>query len=109
VWIMPRIADRGPALDQNNNMFGTTLRVWDPAIRAWRIYWRNPVRSHFEDQIGRRSGSDIVQIGTRPDGTVTRWRFTEITPDSFHWLGEALQPDGNTWRLEGEFQARRLR
>jgi hypothetical protein len=34
--------------------------------------------------------------------------FTEITPDSFRWTGEALNPDGKTWRLEGEFRARRV-
>jgi hypothetical protein len=43
------------------------------------------------------------------DGTATRWRFTEITPNSFHWLGEALNPDGATWKLEGEFRATRIR
>src|SRR6267378_3841104 len=89
------------------NMFGTTLRSWDPTIQAWRIAWTNPVVGHREDQIGRRSGKDIVQMGTRADGTQTRWTFTEITADSFHWLGEALQPDGMTWKLEGEFRAKR--
>jgi hypothetical protein len=58
---------------------------------------------------GRRVGTDIVQIGTRPDGTPTRWMFTEITRDSFRWTGEALNPDGKTWRLEGEFRATRMR
>jgi hypothetical protein len=48
-----------------------------------------------------------VQVGARPDGTPTRWRFTEITPDSFPWLGESRKPDGQTWMLEGEFRARR--
>jgi hypothetical protein len=38
----------------------------------------------------------------------TRWTFTEIKPDSFHWLGEALEPDGKIWRLEGEFRAVRM-
>ncbi len=108
VWIMPRRADRSAQDDRTNNMYGTTLRVWDSAIQAWRITWINPVPGHREEQIGRRSGSDIVQIGARTDGTPTRWRFTEITADSFHWLGEALQPDGTTWRLEGEFRARRV-
>ena len=89
------------------NMFGTTLRVWDPTIDAWRITWRNPAGDHHEDQIGRRIGKDIVQIGVRPNGTPTRWRFTEITSDSFHWLGESLAPDGTTWILEGEFRAKR--
>ena len=108
VWIMPRVSGRGAAADKQNNMYGTTLRVWDSSIQAWRIYWRNPVQNHYEDQIGRRSGADVVQVGTRLDGTPTRWRFIEITPDSFHWLGEALEPDGTTWRLEGEFRAKRM-
>ena len=88
--------------------YGTTLRVWDPAIKAWRITWINPARNHREEQIGRRMGNDIVQIGFRSNGQSTRWRFTEITPDSFHWLGDALQPDGQTWQLEAEFRATRM-
>lgn len=109
VWIMPRCSDREPGLAKANNMYGTTLRAWDPAIQAWRIRWLNPVSGHEERQIGRRSGEEIVQVGARVDGTPTRWRFTEITSDSFHWIGEALEPDGKTWKLEGEFRARRMR
>lgn len=109
VWIMPRQTERSANDDLSMNMYGTTLRSWDPAIEAWRIAWTNPAHNHREQQIGRRVGGDIVQIGTRPDGTVTRWRFTDITPDSFHWSGEALGPDGARWQLEGEFLARRMR
>jgi hypothetical protein len=108
VWIMPRRAERAAWLDKKLNMYGSTLRVWDPTIEAWRITWRNPAGDHHEEQIGRRVGKDVVQIGTRPDGTTTRWMFTEIKPDSFHWLGESLQHDGRTWNLEGEFRARRF-
>jgi hypothetical protein len=60
-----------------------------------------------DELIGRRSGADIVQVGIHSDGTPIRWIFTEIAPDSFRWIGEALQPDGRTWKLEGEFRARR--
>lgn len=108
VWIMPRCAIRHADMDKTNNMYGTTLRVWDAAIQAWRINWVNPVTGHRETQIGRRTGKDIVQVGARADGTPTRWRFTEITANSFHWIGEALEPDGQTWNLEGEFRARRV-
>jgi hypothetical protein len=89
------------------NMYGTTMRVWVPSIQAWRITWINPAAEHREEQIGRWSGKDIVQLGIRPNGTPTRWTFTEITSNSFHWLGEALQSDGKTWTMEGEFRARR--
>jgi hypothetical protein len=109
VWIMPRLADRTAALEKHMNMYGTTLRVWDPSIKAWQITWTNPAGDHHERQIGRRIGKDIVQIGNRPNGTTTRWIFSEITANSFHWTGEALNPDGKTWTLEGDFRARRMR
>jgi hypothetical protein len=108
VWIMPRLADRTGHLDKNMNMYGTTLRVWDPSIQAWQITWTNPAGDHHERQIGRRVGNDVVQIGTRSNGTPTRWTFSEITARSFHWTGEALNPDGRTWALEGDFHARRI-
>jgi hypothetical protein len=109
VWIMPRFSERSRDSDHTNNMFGTTLRLWDPAVQAWHIRWVNPVSGHEERQTGRRVGDEIVQVGSRLDGTATRWRFTEITPNSFHWLGEALEADGRSWKLEGEFRAHRLR
>ena len=108
VWIMPRPSDRTPQSDRSHNMYGTTLRVWDPQIQAWQIRWINPVSGHEERQIGRRVGEEIVQIGARANGTSTRWRFTEITSDSFFWIGEGLRTDGKSWLLEGEFQARRI-
>jgi len=109
VWIMPRRPERGVELDRNCNMYGTTIRVWDPALQAWRVTWVNPVNGGRDELIGRWSGKDVVQVGTHSDGTPIRWIFSQITPDSFRWTGEALERDGNTWRLEGEFRARRIR
>ena len=107
-WIMPQRPNRDNRLDKKFNMYGTTLRVWDATIQGWRITWRNPAGDHHEEQIGRRVGKDIVQLGVRPDGTQTRWKFVEIADNSFHWLGESLGQDGKNWKLEGEFRARRI-
>jgi hypothetical protein len=109
IWIMPRRSERGQSLDKKLNMYGSTLRAWDSSLQAWRITWSNPAGGHFEQQIGNRSGRDIVQSGQRPDGSKTRWSFVEITDNSFHWLGESQSVNGNAWILEGEFQARRMR
>ena len=106
-WIMPPRGSR-PGPSPTQNMYGTTLRSWDPAIGAWRIAWSNPARNHYELQIGRWSGKDIVQLGARPSGVATRWMFTEITPRSFRWLGDALAADGITWLREAEFVATRV-
>ena len=108
VWIMPRRAERTADQEKTDNMYGTTFRVWDPSLQAWRITWINPVTGQHTEQIGRRVGKDIVQVGARPDGTPIRWMFTEITPDSFRWTGETLEPDGKTWKLGGEFRATRI-
>jgi len=109
VWIMPPRVERAAKLDRRHNRYGTTLRVWDSAMQAWRVTWINPVTGCRDELIGRRSGQDIVQVGTHADGTPIRWIFTEITPDSFRWTGEALEPDGKTWRFEDEFRAKRMR
>lgn len=107
VWIMPPRSQRKGAPDKKLNMYGTTLRLWDATLQAWRITWRNPAGDHHEDQIGRRDGSDIIQLGARPDGTQTRWSFREITDHSFHWLGESMAPGAKGWTLEGEFRGHR--
>jgi hypothetical protein len=107
VWILPRLSDRTASLEKSLNSYGTTLRVWDPTLQAWRVTWINPVSGRRDELIGRWSGKDIVQIGAHSDGTPIRWIFSEITHDSFRWTGEVLEPDGKTWNLEGEFLAKR--
>jgi hypothetical protein len=109
VWIMPRRAERTVNLDKRRNRYGTTLRVWDSSIQAWRVTWINPVNGRWNELIGRWSGHDIVQIGTSDDGAPIRWIFSETAPDSFRWTGEVLQSDGKTWKLEDEFRATRMR
>lgn len=107
VWIMPRLSERGAQLTKTNNTYGTTLRVWDPTLQAWRVTWINPVTGNRNELLGRGIGSDIVQIGALADGTPIRWIFSEITPDSFLWSGETLNADGNSWKLQSQFRARR--
>ena len=108
VWTMPPRSQRNGQLPKDGNRYGSTLRIWDAALQAWRVTWFNPVTNRRDELIGRRIGNDLVQVGTHSDGTPIRWIFTETTPDSFRWLGEALEADGKTWRLEAEFRARRV-
>jgi hypothetical protein len=94
---------------ESKAMSSTLVCVWDASIAAWRITYINPVTGQRDELIGRRIGEDIIQVGTHQEGTPIRWNFTAITPNSFRWTGEALEPDGITWRLEGEFIAHRIR
>ena len=109
VWIVPPRGElrRGDAA-ANVNSYGTTLRVYDPRIDAWQIQWTDPVTQNFLQMVGREQGDDIVQLGTRPDGQLIRWRFTEITRNSFRWTGEISADQGASWRLHVDFSARRV-
>jgi hypothetical protein len=107
VFINPRRADRGPSMPRFANWFGTTLRVYDPRMRAWRVSWLNPQDGVRAELVGRREGSTIVQEGKFPDGTPIRWTFSEITDSSFRWRGERWERDG-TWRLQVELRGRRM-
>ena len=95
VWVLPDF------------FYGTTLRVYDPGIDAWHILWSDPVRQFYSRQIGRAHGADLVQVGKSDDGADARWSFTEITANSFRWLGEESSDGGVTWRLRAEFKCRR--
>ena len=49
VWMIPRLADRtaAPQFPIAGNWYGTTLRIYDPTIEAWRIFWIDPARNVF--------------------------------------------------------------
>jgi hypothetical protein len=96
VWILP------------GAFYGTTLRVYDPALDAWHILWSDPVKQYYTRQLGRARGRDIVQEGTTGEGVPVRWSFTDITPDSFRWRGERSLDGGKTWHLQADFRAQRV-
>jgi hypothetical protein len=107
VWIVPA-RDAPPADPKVTRFYGTTLRVYDPGLDAWHITWIDPVTGTIRRQLGRARGADIVQEGEIDGGGKSRWSFTEITPGSFHWLGERSLDGGTTWRLLTEYLARRV-
>jgi len=88
--------------------YGTTLRVYDPGLDAWRILWSDPMRQVFARQIGRPSPQGILQEGESEKGVRLRWTFTEITPRSFLWRGERVADGGEGWRLQHEYRVRRV-
>jgi len=52
------------------NWYGTTLRIYDPELDAWRILWSDPATNFFTQQIARQQGQD-----NRPDQPGPEGRF----------------------------------
>ena len=101
--------------------YGTTLRIFDPSLDAWRILWSDPLNQVYCNQIGRARGADIVQEGKEPPNlarlygsvppegseAIIRWSFTDIEADRFRWLSER-SIDGVSWTLQREYFAWRV-
>ncbi|MFT3761133.1 MAG: hypothetical protein QM761_00690 [Pseudoxanthomonas sp.] len=106
VWIVPARGLPRPQPPDFGDYFGTTLRVYDPALDAWHILWSDPLRQTYCRQLGRARGEDIVQEG-EDDGVRQRWSFREIAADSFRWTGESSHDGGADWKLYADFRVRR--
>jgi hypothetical protein len=108
VWIAPRRELRGePGRELGD--YGTTLRFYDPALGAWRSTWIGPYKGYVMPFIARSIGAEIVLEGSFTPGQTTRWIFSEITPDTFHWRHVDLLNGSTTEVLRQTMDARRQR
>ena len=88
--------------------YGTTIRTYDRALRAWRLRFINPMADETSAElIARREGQTIEMEGKLSDGTPIRWHIHSITPTSYHYSAEKLGSDGRTWQLYLELFGKR--
>lgn len=104
IWIAPRRELRGP---EHAGSWGITIRFYDPAIDAWRSTWLEQSHAVVMPFIGHLIDGEIVLEGSFTPGTLSRWIFSEIAAETFHWRSVESIDDGATWRLEQEMAARR--
>lgn len=104
VWIVPPRAQRASHTDPYE--YGTSLRFFDPAARAWRSTWLGPLQGALHSFLARRVGEAVVLETRLDDGRGMRWSFSEIRPDSFVWRNEREGAGG--WLLTQDFAARRI-
>jgi hypothetical protein len=105
IWIVPARGEPGegqPPLA----FHGSTIRFYDASIGAWRSTWVDPVNGRVRRFVGRPEGGDIVLLSDEDDPQL-RWRFTDISPDSFTWRGEISHDGGAGWALEDQMRVTR--
>lgn len=105
VWIVPGPGQPGAGVPPHA-FYGSTLRFFDATLGAWRSTWIEPVNGRVRRFIGREEGGEIVLVSL-DDRPLLRWRFTDIGPDAFTWLGEYSTDEARTWHLEERMGARR--
>jgi len=110
LWITPIRDSRNVGWSEPGNRYSTTLRVYDPGIDAWHIIWVNPPAAYVTRQIARKVGDDIIQLSLLdPSGSMVRWVYRDISPDSFRWCNEKSTDQGNSWQVTQEMRAQRIR
>jgi hypothetical protein len=95
VWMIPRLAERPNALPfPVRQLVWNDHQVYDPDIDAWRIYWIDPARNIFGQQIGRqRETTSCRRARPRParcrDGALP-------TSRRIHFTGLVSHPQAKT-------------
>jgi hypothetical protein len=111
VWVTP--PRHGPRVGESQpwgtftNQYGTTLRIYDPKLDAWRVTWIDPAAGYRADLVGRPDGDSIFQEGTGSDGAQLRWIFSDIGDRSFRWRAEVSRDAGSNWYKAIELLAQR--
>ena len=88
-------------------LFGTTVRVFDSKIDAWRSTWLSPIKGLVRTFIAKKVGDEIVLESKTAEGYPEKWIFSEITATSFRWHSEETHDNGKTWLLTEEMKIRK--
>jgi len=111
-WILGgrAVQDVWGTVDRKTRRFvpwGTTIRYYDPHLRAWRSTWIAPRQRSVRRFIGRKVGNEIVLQEEDRGARTERWVFADIRPDSFRWYALKRRRVGGPWRKVEEMRIRR--
>lgn len=107
VWIVP--GRDQPGEGEAPGFHGTTIRFYDPDLGAWRSTWIDPPNNRVRRFIGRPVDGGIELISDEGIEPTWRWRFRDITPDSFAWTSDRSTKEEPGWTHEVLMRAKRVR
>lgn len=100
LFIYPRRADRSKGVPSHGDRYGTTIRTFDRKLNAWRVEFINPADDETSGELlARRRDHGIVMDGKLRNGTLIRWSYPTISPSSFHYVAEQMNPEDKSWRV----------
>jgi len=103
----------GPPLEEQRRTgrptreYGSSFRMYDQRTNTRRVTWFAPVSGTVVDLVARRAGDEILLKVSKPDATLDRWVFSDITPNAFRWSGYESKDEGRTWPLVERMLLRR--
>jgi hypothetical protein len=88
--------------------YGTTVRLYDPQIDAWRVVWASVSYQQIILFTARRDGDEILMEAEYAQPAI-RWIFSDITYPSFHWRNVESNDGWKTMELRQEMTVTRSR
>jgi hypothetical protein len=95
VWMVPGPQDHDQGAPWTG--YGTTVRVYDASLGAWKITWHGVMDATVLNFVARQRGAEIVLEEIDDEPEMTRWIFSDITPGSFKWRAVISRDRGATW------------
>lgn len=107
VLIYPDLKDPTKTQPGERNI-GTSVRQYDAKTDKWRVVWFGASSGNFCIlNVKEANGDELLLERNDDNSSYLRWKFSNITADSFHWTGHYSKDKGETWILEQEMFARR--
>ena len=100
VWIAP--ARKTKAVGAEDGMYGILGDFMSRRLHSGKSLDR-PVRRILRDCLGRPVGNEIIQEYRDAAGNICQWCFTDIRPDSFHWISRDCNDERKPWNQRVKF------
>jgi hypothetical protein len=112
LWGGPGNVDEIVGTSATGPVLGVTLRLFDPSLGLWRLYWATPSQGVVEaPMVGRFEGGRGVFYNHevhRDRGVIVRFIYSDITATSCRWQ-QAFSVDGGTsWEINWYMDFRRI-
>lgn len=89
---------------QPDGEYGTTVRFFNAEKQKWVACYGYDGNMYVLE--AEQKGNEIILTNQDKTDGLNQWMFTDITPDSFHWMNRTLI-ENDTWRINGELFATR--
>ena len=76
---------------------GTSLRSYRPGDRTWHVTWIGATTGTYLSLEARPTDIGISITGADTDGSPLHWAFTDVSDDSFEWVGRTLSGSDQWW------------
>jgi hypothetical protein len=107
-WIMNGLALQDVWVKPGTRLGGTTLRLFDRELGAWRSVFVHPSAGIINAFIARQAGAEIVLEKMIPIYPPERWIFSNVSSRSFDWRSIESHDQGETWVTTEHYRGRRV-